>query len=58
MTERRLSILPGAAASDTALDAFAYRLLGIIAAYANKAGESWPSVKKLATDMGRTERRV
>ena len=46
------------AAFDPAISAPAYRLLGLLAAYANKDGSCWPSVPTLASDLRVTERRV
>ena len=54
----RLSILPAAAASDPAVTAPMYRLLGVLAAYADKKGECFPSVGTLAADMHASDRWV
>ena len=56
MTGPRLSIIPGAAAFDPAVSAPMYRLLGVLAARADKHGRCFPSISKIAKDMNIGER--
>ena len=58
MTGPRLSIIPAAAAEDQAVSAPAYRLLGLLAAHADKNGYCYPSVGRLAEKSGLGERWV
>ncbi len=58
MTGPRLSIIPAAAAEDPAVSAPAYRLLGLLAAHADKKGYCYPSVARLAKKSGLGERWV
>ena len=58
MTGPRLSIIPGAAAFDPAVTGPMYRLLGVLAARADKHGRCWPSISKIAQDMNTSERWV
>ena len=54
----QLSIIPGAAAEDPAISAPAYRLLGLLAAHADKDGYCYPSVGRLAEKSRLGERWV
>ena len=58
MNGPRLSILPGDAAFDPAVTGPMYRLLGVLAARADKHGRCWPSISKIAEDMNTSERWV
>ena len=58
MTGPRLSIIPADAAEDAAVSAPAYRLLGLLAAHADKSGYCFPSVGRLAKKMRTSERWV
>ena len=56
MSGQRLSIIPGAAAEDPAISAPAYRLLGLLAAHADKDGYCYPSIARLAKKLGTSKR--
>ena len=58
MSGPRLSILPADAAVDPVLSAPAYRLLGLLAAHADKDGYCYPSVARLTQKLGLGERWV